>query len=54
MSAYEGYKALALECETATDCNNLIKTIADDERISARQYEMLRYLAIKTTYENSL
>ena len=54
MSAYEGYKAMAIECENSDECNAFVRMIADDERISDRQYEMLRYLAIKATYENNL
>ena len=54
MSVYEGYKVRAIECEREVELNSLINEIADDERISDRQYEMLRHLAIKATYENNL
>lgn len=54
MSAYEGYKVRAIECEEEAELNNLINEIANDERITARQYGMLRHLAIKAFYENNL
>lgn len=54
MSAYEGYKVRAIECECEAELNRFINEIADDERINARQYEVLRHLAIKATYENNL
>ena len=51
MAAYEGYKVLAIELESENELDRFIEAIASDERISARQYEMLRYLAIKAVYE---
>ena len=51
MNAYEGYKVRAIELETNAALDLFIDEIASDERISARQYTTLRYLAIKAVYE---
>ena len=34
------------------ELNQFLNTIADDETITARQYQYLRYFAIKRFYEN--
>ena len=48
---YENYKSLANSCASYEEADQLIKTIADDERISAKQYCNLRYIAIQAAYE---
>ena len=48
---YETYKILANSCTSYEEADQLIKTIADDERISARQYCNLRHIAIESAYE---
>lgn len=47
---YQEYKTAALHCANYAEADQLIKTIADDETISSRQYCALRYLAIKAAY----
>ena len=51
---YENYQSLANSCTSYEEADQLIKTIADDERISARQYCNLRHIAIKSAYEAQL
>lgn len=51
---YENYKNLANSCANYEEADQLIKTIADDERISAKQYCNLRHIAIKSAYEAQL
>ena len=48
---YETYKSLANSCTSYEEADQLIKTIEDDERISAKQYYDLRYIAIESAYE---
>lgn len=51
---YDQYKTLANTCASYEEADQLIKTIADDEGISARQYCNLRYIAIQSAYEAQL
>lgn len=51
---YKNYKNLANSCASYEEADQLIKTIADDERISAKQYYNLRHIAIKSAYEAQL
>ena len=48
---YENYKNLANSCTSYEEADQLIKTIEDDERISAKQYYALRHIAITSAYE---
>ncbi len=48
---YKEYKKEIETIKTKEVLNNFIAKIADDETISARKYEALRYLAIKKFYE---
>lgn len=51
---YDQYKELANTCANYDEADQFIKTIADDEGISAKQYCNLRYIAIQSAYEAQL
>lgn len=48
---YTEYREEIKNTKTRVDLENYIEKIADDEAISARKYEALRWLAIKKFYE---
>ena len=52
METYE-YIELANTCENYDDAQRLIELAADDQRLSDRQYEYIRHLAIRSAYKNS-
>ena len=47
---YRDYKDTALRCTNYEEADQLIKTIADDNTISDRQYYDLRHIAIESAY----
>lgn len=47
---YQDYKDAALRCTNYEEADQLIKTIADDDTISDRQYDALRRIAIESAY----
>ena len=49
---YGEYMNLAKHCTTAEEAEVLISQAADDYTLSARQYFNIRYVAIKSAYNN--
>lgn len=50
MPAFLVYLATAIECATMDDAQRLIDQVAEDTRISDRQYDVIRRTAIKSAH----
>ena len=48
---YQDYLKAAKDCTTPGDAEKIISQAADDYTLSARQYQNIRYIAIKSAYE---
>ena len=49
---YQEYMVAAKSCTTPKEADAIINKAADDYTLSARQYFNIRYLAIKSAYQN--
>lgn len=48
---YQEYLTLARNCKTADEAEALIELVANDWTITARQYQNIRYTAIKAGHQ---